>query len=245
VGNWPDASNTGVPVGVSLKPSGSLVITKPGTVINGLDISGCVTIDAADVTITNSRIRCGSDAGAVRMSSGSLVMSHSEIDGLGNAPQCIAFNNFTLQAVNIHGCEDGIKFGSNDVVENSWVHGLARGIGTHNDAMQTLGGDNDVIRGNTLDAYDAATDDPMNAAIQTGHLVEALRDVVVDGNYMDGGNYTVNAGATSTDGYPISGYVFTNNVFGHDARYGPVTGLGSGISFDSSNVWVDTNTSVR
>ena len=179
------------------------------------------------------------------MASGSLVMTHSEIDGLGQAPQCIGFNNFTLRAVNIHSCVDGIKFASNDVVENSYVHGLSRGDGTHNDAMQTLGGDNDVIRGNTLDAYNAATGDPMNAAIQTGHLVEALRNVVVDGNYLDGGNYTVNAGATSTNGYPISGYVFTNNVFGHHARYGAVAELGSGITFDSSNVWVDTGLRVR
>jgi hypothetical protein len=181
----------------------------------------------------------------VQVLSGSLTMSHSEIDGLGDADQCIGFDNYTLNAVNIHDCADGIKLGSNDVIENSYVHDLARGDGTHNDAIQTVGGHDDLVKGNTLDAYQASTDDPMNAAIQTGHLNTDLRNVTVEGNYMDGGNYTVNAGSTSTDGHDISGYVFKDNVFGTDYRYGPVQAVGAGTTFDSSNVWAATGKPVK
>jgi hypothetical protein len=125
------------------------------------------------------------------------------------------------------------------------VHDLTRTASSHNDAIQTLGGGDCVVRGNTLQAYRAATNDPMNSAIQTGHLVEALTNVIVDHNYMDGGNYTVNAGATSTDGWPISGYVFTHNVFGPDSRYGAIVELGAGISFDASNVWASSGLPVH
>jgi len=55
----------------------------------------------------------------------------------------------------------------------------------------------------------------------------------------------VNAGANSTNGYPITGYVIVGNRFGHDYRYGPVAELGAGITFDSSNVWVDTGLAVH
>jgi hypothetical protein len=245
IGGWPNASNTGVPSVVTLTPSGPLVITQAGQTITGLDVKGCVTVDAPNVTITNSRITCSAMSTVKIGANGSLRMVSSEINGLGGSAACISYSNFTLIDVNIHDCVDGIKLTFNDVIENSYVHDLSRGATTHNDAIQTLGGGDSVVRGNTLQAYRAATDDPMNAAIQTGHLNRALANVIVDHNYMDGGNYTVNAGATSTDGWPISGYVFTNNVFGPDYRYGAVDELGAGISFDSSNVWASTGLPVH
>jgi len=77
-------------------------------------------------------------------------------------------------------------------------------------------------------------------------MLEDLRNVIVRHNYMDGGNYTINAGGGSgADGYAKSNYVFSGNVFGHHARYGVIQGLGAGISFDATNVWVDTGLAVQ
>ena len=54
----PGAGNTGVPSGVNLFVHvGDLRITTPGTVIDGWDIRGRVTVGAANVTIKNSIIR--------------------------------------------------------------------------------------------------------------------------------------------------------------------------------------------
>ena len=244
--SWPNASDTGVPSGVNLKASGSLVITADGTVINGLNVNGCIDIKAANVVISDTLISCNRNSPVIHVFPGASVrVSHSEIDGQGGASTAIGYDNYTLDAVDIHDCVDGISLGSNDVVENSYVHDLARGSGTHNDTIQTVGGSGDVVQGNTLEAYRASTGDFMNAAIQTGHLVEALSNVLVQGNYMDGGNYTVNAGSTSTNGFPISGYVFRSNVFGPNSRYGPVQALGAGITFDSSNVWASNGQPVN
>jgi hypothetical protein len=56
---FPDASSTGVPDGVALKPSGSLTVTKPGAVVSGLDVTGAIDVHADDVTIENTRVTLG------------------------------------------------------------------------------------------------------------------------------------------------------------------------------------------
>ena len=54
----PDATNTGVPAGTTLTlHSGDWTISTPNTVIDGYDITGMVTISAANVTIRNCLIR--------------------------------------------------------------------------------------------------------------------------------------------------------------------------------------------
>jgi len=57
---FPDASNTGVPAGTTLTPSGSRTVTTNGAVLSGLEITGTVTVAADNVTIENSRIAKGS-----------------------------------------------------------------------------------------------------------------------------------------------------------------------------------------
>jgi hypothetical protein len=244
---WPASATTGVPAGTNLKASGPLSISVDGTVINGLNIAGCVDIHASNVTIENSRITCSRNTPAVRVFGGvsNLKILDSEINGTNSVPACIGYSNFTLLRDNLHNCVDGINGSGNVVVEYTYVHDLARLTGTHNDTFQTFGGAHMLLLGNNFQAYNASTSDPMNAAIQTGHLTSALTDVLVVGNMFDGGNYTVNAGAQSTSGYVISGYVFSGNRFGRDARYGPIAELGTGISFDKTNVWADSGLAVH
>jgi hypothetical protein len=245
---WPDASNTGVPPGPGeLRRVGRLIVTKDGAAFTRLDISDCVDIQANDVVITESIIHCGRSAAAVRIlgAATNAVLDQVEIDGGGAASACIAPQNFTIENSNLHDCVDGIDFNSNVTVLSCFIHDLARTSDSHNDTLQTLGGTDDLIKDNTLDAYRADTNDLMNSAIQTGHLNMPLTNVLIDHNFMDGGNYTVNAGSTSRDGHPITGYVFKDNVFGRHYRYGPVQAVGAGTSFDDSNVWSDDGQPVR
>jgi hypothetical protein len=58
-GCWPGPRNTGVPAGTTLTPiSGDRIIEKDGAVVSGLDVAGCITVGALNVTIENSRARC-------------------------------------------------------------------------------------------------------------------------------------------------------------------------------------------
>jgi hypothetical protein len=245
---WPTAATTGVPASaLPLQAMGQLVVTKDGATYSKLEINGCVDIQANDVTITQSIIHCNRVEPAVHVfpDFGNLVLDQVEIDGSDLAAACVAYDGFTIFRSNLHDCEDGVDFGSYVTVQGSYIHDLARRKGTHNDVLQTVGGSNDVIKDNTLEAYRASTDDLMNSAIQTGHLNKNLTNVLVEHNYMDGGNFTVNAGSTSRSGHQISGYVFKDNVFGRRSRYGPVQAVGAGTVFDASNVWADDGRAIR
>jgi hypothetical protein len=204
-------------------------------------------VRASNVTITQSIIRCSGNRPVIHVIKGStgLVLDQVELDGGGKASACIAFGDFKIYRSNLHDCVDGVDFTSNVVVASCYIHDLARGPNTHNDVLQTPGGDNDLIVDNTLEAYRPDTHDPMNAAVQTGRLDSPLSYVTVRHNYMDGGNYTVNAGASSTNGHTISHYTITENVFGRHFRYGPVQSIGSGTVFDGTNVWADDGQPVK
>ncbi len=218
----PAAYNTGVPDGVRLRPSGPLRITTDGAVIDSVDVDGCVEIAADNVVIRNSRIRCSNPTSepAVRVLPGAsgLVMEDSEVDGLGRALIGVGYSGFTLVRVDIHGVNDGVRVASRTVVQDSWIHDLARQGEYHPDAIQSTSGSSITIRGNTLDA--ASDGDLNNAALmlgtETGNRV--LDDVVIEDNYLNGGNYTVNVRHDAN----IEHVVLAHNVFGPDHRYGHV-----------------------
>ena len=56
----PNATNTGVPAGTTLRAMSSSscqwVVTQDNTVVNGVDLAGCIDVEANNVTIQNSRI---------------------------------------------------------------------------------------------------------------------------------------------------------------------------------------------
>jgi hypothetical protein len=83
---YPDATNTGVPAGTTLTPSGSKTISTNGTVINGAEITGTVTVAADNVTIKNSKIirtSGGSGTYGVILNNGAdnFTIEHSEVVG--------------------------------------------------------------------------------------------------------------------------------------------------------------------
>ena len=53
-----EASNTGVADGVTAAYTGPTNITAPGTVIDGKNITSCITVSAANVIIRSSRVAC-------------------------------------------------------------------------------------------------------------------------------------------------------------------------------------------
>jgi hypothetical protein len=83
---YPDASNTGVPDGTRLRGVKSIRITRNGTTLDGLRITGTVNVDADDVTIRNTLINApsgGSGSSAVTLEPGAddFRIEDSEISG--------------------------------------------------------------------------------------------------------------------------------------------------------------------
>ena len=236
----PSASNTGVPAGIALKSSGSIRATTPNQVINGLDISGDVSIEASGVVIKNSRIH-GSGTYGVYVRSGSVTITDSEIYGPENA---IAGNNWTATRVDIYGTYgDGVKFGSNVLLQNSWIHDLKPASGAHADGGQMQSGvTNLVVRGNVIDLSKVSNSN--SALFLAPDLGPSSNGpVTIDGNWLDGGNYIVFCVDGNNGQYIVKNITIKNNKFGRNSNYGP-SRINVTIS-QSGNVWADTNSSLK
>jgi hypothetical protein len=150
-GGWPNASNTGVPAGTVLTPSGGMTITTAGTVIDSRDISGPVVVNAPNVTIRRSRIRT-SAFWIVRNNSTGLLIEDSELDGLNGNGNGVGSSNITLRRVNLHGSENGFDVDGNLTVVDSYIHDLTTTGGAHTDGAQFNQGAADIVfRHNTID----------------------------------------------------------------------------------------------
>ena len=214
----PGASSTGVPAGTSLTSSPSIHATTPGQVIKGLDIAGGVTVDAPGVVIENSKIHGAGSGDGVRVLSGSVTVQDSEIYGFENA---IGYDHWTALRVNIHGTTgDGVKLGSATTLQDSWIHDLTPAAGAHSDGGQMQSGVTQlVVRHNTIDM--SSTSNANSALFLAPDLGPSTQGpVVVENNYLSGGNFTIFVLDGNNGQYVVSNVIVRGNVFG-TSKYGP------------------------
>jgi hypothetical protein len=231
-GVMPTPDNTGVPAGVALRPSGPVTVDQPGAVVQGLDVDGCVQINASRVTIKNTRIRCG-DQYPVRLGDGvgGVLLEDVEIDGLGNpGGVAVAFGNYTLRRGHVHNIGDGPRLGTNTTVEFSLVHDIRAQADGHNDGMQATQGSNIVVRGNRVENLNTQT-----SAILIGADQGDIDNVLVEGNWLNGGGYTLYAGG---DEFTATNVRILNNRFGRDHVEGPKSVNQDGIRWEG-NAYAD------
>lgn len=252
---FPTAQTTGIAaaglrVG-DLRPSGSLTIDRNGTVIDGLDINGVVRVTADNVVIRNSRILHSSFLGVVVEDGASnLLVENVTIVGTANSAGAnIGFSNFTCRRCDLSGATDGVKVGSNVVIEDSYIHDLRKYSGAHNDGIQHSGGGTSVhIRRNTiLGPFQTST-----SAVLAQTNAGPISDLHVYNNFLYGGSYTVYLRDKGNgNGAPINssvdGNVFaasTSGVFAACDRnggsaascnsYKNTVSLSGGVSFDAN-----------
>lgn len=173
---FPDASTTGVPAGTTLRtgvPPGVVAVSATywrintaGFVLDRWDVPGQVEVNAANVRITNSRVRCGADQCINAFPNGvGLFVSHVDVDpGPGRSISANAINTAdgaTVDAVhiNLRGTgSDGVKLQDRVTVRASLIEGLAMCSGAHSDGLQVDGGSDPtsaqdvLIEGNAIHA---------------------------------------------------------------------------------------------
>lgn len=248
---WPNASNTGVPAGTKLTPSKSISVTKDGTVISGLDVSGDITVRANNVTIEKTKVTGGHiDLG---WDQHGIMITDVEVDGLGKAPAdqrvpAIGSNGYTCIRCNVHGSNSGFDVRNDVTIKDSWAHDIGPASGVHKTAVGSNGADHVVIQHNVLSCEVSGC----SAAIAFYGDFTPVNDVVVDGNLFNtAGSYCSYEGTLSGKAYPNATNIkWTNNHYGTQFHptcgiYGPADGWGSqGGNVWSGNVWDGTNKAI-
>ena len=228
-GNKPGPTNTGPTNAAILKPMGGITITTPNTVLQDVSVTGTIFIKAANVTIKNFKIDADGGNYGIQVISGNVIAQDGEItNAMGGA---VFGNNWTAIRLNVHDLgSDAFDGGGNNTLQDSWIHHIGMSPGAHADGIQLNNGDHIVIRGNNFDL--PWWDQVGNQVYRTnsciflnGYVYNYLDGTIIDGNWLNGGNYSVYAlGQTNTS--------LTNNVFGPDYQYGTINGK---VAIDSGN----------
>jgi hypothetical protein len=246
---YPTDASTGVRAGIRLQVvTGDQTFSVDGQVIEGKEFRGFVTVTASNVTFRNCLFRgraTDSNAALLNTEGGSnTVVEDSEfvpsnpsatIDG-------IATRSTSIHRANIHGSVDGVKAGSNTLIQDSFIHDMSwfasdpnQGGGpTHNDGVQSLPGESHVtLRHNTIDM---STTKDGNAALQS-----SASETHVENNLLDGGGCSLNFDHESL-GRPLSGIYIVGNRFGPNSFYEcPIlVSTQTTITQKTGNVWDDT-----
>jgi hypothetical protein len=209
----PDADNTGVPAGKSLTViSGNYTISTAGAVVDGKEIRGCVEVRAANVTIRNSRIVAPGCFNAVRNFSTGLTMSDVEISCGNSHGTGVTATNYTVIRADISGCENGFNVGGSVVVEDSYIHDLYALDGAHTDGAQfNQGASNITFRHNTiLSPAPGGT----SAIIMWDENDPQNSNVLITGNLLAGGTYTLYCPRNNSSNVNIVGNRFGNYEYG-------------------------------
>lgn len=264
-GSKPNATNTGVPAGTTLTAyTGPDTITTNGTAIDGKLISGTLFIDANNVTIRNSKIVApGGAAGSIDAvltiaedwnsdkgvaATGTLI-SHVEIAG-GDRSSCnrtIGGINYTADAVNVHGCIDGIWTAGNTVIKNSYVHGNSGLSGDHMDCFQlytgTTGG-HDVTLNNIN--CDGSTENSGAGFDKTFQTDGPIYNFLIENSWLAGGSQYLNISCSTDPGSCTTPVPYLTVINNHVYPSSP--GSNSGPTFfnayagDSNNISCSSNT---
>lgn len=190
----PGPDNTGVRDGSKLAPSGSITTSRDGQVIENVEVTGSITVQHSNVTIRNVRVRGTGRYGIYVPSSldGSvrnLVIEDTQIVGVSGerSSGLVHYGQWTARRVDISGYADGVKMRSNQILESSWIHDLYKSNGSHNDAIQSIGGRNSVIRNNTIEGPWRS----QTSAILLQSNSSSIENWVIEGNRLVGGNFTL------------------------------------------------------
>ncbi len=233
----PGPSNTG-PYDVSiLQPSGSITVREDGAVLENLDVTGRIKIEAHDVTIRNFRIDATGTSYGVLTNQGytGLLLADGEIFNMNSA--AVLGTGFTALRLNIHDSGgDGFKVqGGTEptLVAYSWIHHLGKNKGAHADGNQSRSGANITF---SFNHCDMPITDPApyksNACFILQTAEGPLDHFTISNNWLNGGNYTIYCDGTNLR--------VTGNQFGRDYRFGIKNGCGSEDTYWAGNVWEDS-----
>lgn len=252
-GGFPGPGNTGVPPGKSLKPSNAIRVRVAGTVIDGLDVRGDISVEANNVTIKNTKVtNVGEWAIIQRQGASGLTIVDSEVRGNGQDKLQFAVINqggmITIRRNEFAVVSDHIST-SSGLIEDNYIHSPKYFPGDHIDGIQSNSGPGNgqtlIIRHNTI-----IIDYEQTASIALFQDFGVQHSAVIENNLLAGGGYTIYGGAGKygkSSNIRIVNNKFSRQVYPKGGNFGPVAywdGDGSGNVWQG-NTWLDTGEPVE
>lgn len=196
-----------------LVPSERIVVSESGTVIENVDVHGDIEIvdGATNVTIRNFRITTDGYWGIFIRDGSDVVIEDGEIDGMARIDDAIRGAHYTARRLYIHDIGgDSFKADGDNLIECNYVTAIGQADMAHGDGIQMMGDGDITIRRNNFDL----TSGELTACIFPFGTDPVQGPVYATGNRLTGGAYIV---------YCHANLHMTDNVFGPDYAYGPVT----------------------
>jgi hypothetical protein len=239
----PDEHNTG-PTGPLTVIDGDVEITVDGTILRDVDVRGQIRVKASDVQILNFKaesikfFHLPKDGGHTN-----LLIEDGEVTSPARGTGITGGDMIVRRTEVHHMGSDAFNVQSNTLLEGNYVHHLGMSPTSHADGVSSSSLDGlpvtgIVIRGNNIDmgsstsrGLDGAR--PQYAGFRSNGaiFVGLVSGMVVENNWLNGGNYTVNSGL---DG---SSFVYRNNRFGREFNWGTRRSHGS-QEFTAAN-WIE------
>lgn len=192
---FPDATNTGVPVGTSLTGSGSISSSSNGQTISEKLVTGTITVTHNDVIVEKNLVN-NTGAYGILIQGARCICRDNEINA-NSAVAAGASNGIKIEGVddqvlrnNIHHWENGIIFTGavRALMQDNYVHNESTddsdGV-PHYDGIVSDGGDDldNIIRHNTIALYHDDT-----SYINLADVFGTSVNTIIDNNKMIGGN---------------------------------------------------------
>lgn len=228
---FPDSSNTGVPAGTVLTPTGSITSSSNGQVIENLDVAGKISVTHSNVTVRNCRITSNDSLilECVNVTGTAVTVERCYIDCAG-LTQTGILGTGTFQYNEIVHWDDGIHVTGDDcLMLGNYIHSAVSGPEAHFDGIEINGNvSRPIIRGNTI-----LLDKDQTAAINLNDYFGTLFTPLVENNYFAGGAYAIYYTGSVTGG------TVRNNVIGSGV-WSYMNHAGGAPFTQSGNVDADT-----
>lgn len=182
-----------MPVGTFLTPvNGDLTINVAGTIVDGKDVHGCIVVNAANVTIRNTRVSCSTGINnAIYADSApaaaNLTIDHVDLSCNKTGGNSIGIwgHGMVVTHAYIHDCVNGLEINDNSLLQDSYLVATEENSGGgHGDDIQSQEGSNVTIRHNTFAGLN-----PITSSIITNPT--ANNNWLVEDNFMSAGAYTI------------------------------------------------------
>lgn len=217
----PDAGNTGVPAGVTLRSwSGPAYDGRSNLVIDGYDLprppdGGFYHFAGADVVLRNCRSQV-----SIQLSGPRSRIERCEIRG---GISISGAADVVLEGNNVHGSASDLIHITSDtgrirnlMIRNNFLHSPEPACGAHADGIQVRGVENLTLENNAIDMgpwRQMCGGDVLNAAIFFENANGGNSLIRVIGNYLNGAGYVLRLA-------PGRDQRIVDNRFGRDERYG-------------------------